>query len=136
MKGAPSRSPSPPPITVASTPIIGDYKLPSLDILHLPDPTVRPTETKEELMANAKLMQNTLAQFQIESGIRARFVSVGAVAVPPSLGRGVRRRPDWCGQGHLDRRRRRGRVCRNSLPDKYAVPADAPPQVALLPHDR
>ena len=32
-------------------------------------------------------LTETLAQFQIESGIRARFVSVGAVAVPPSLGR-------------------------------------------------
>jgi S-DNA-T family DNA segregation ATPase FtsK/SpoIIIE len=54
------------PITVASTPMIGDYQLPSLDILALPDMTVKPTETKEELMANARLMVQTLAQFGIE----------------------------------------------------------------------
>ncbi|MBN8249588.1 MAG: DNA translocase FtsK, partial [Verrucomicrobia bacterium] len=54
------------PITVATTPLIGDYQLPSLDLLHLPDHTVRPTETKEELMANSRLMVQTLAQFGIE----------------------------------------------------------------------
>lgn len=54
------------PITVASTPMIGDYQLPSLDILALPDLTVKPTETKEELMANARMMVQTLAQFGIE----------------------------------------------------------------------
>jgi hypothetical protein len=32
----------------------------------LPDLTVKPTETKEELMANARLMVQTLAQFGIE----------------------------------------------------------------------
>jgi S-DNA-T family DNA segregation ATPase FtsK/SpoIIIE len=68
------------PITVASTPMIGDYKLPSIDILHLPDTSVRPTETKEELMANAKLMQNTLAQFQIE-------VSLGDITKGPTITR-------------------------------------------------
>ena len=56
----------PKPITVASTPIIGNYQLPSLDFLQLPDTTVKPTESKEELMANARLMQQTLAQFDIE----------------------------------------------------------------------
>jgi len=54
------------PITVATTPLIGNYQLPSLDLLHLPDHTVRPTETKEELMANSRLMVQTLAQFGIE----------------------------------------------------------------------
>ena len=54
------------PITVASTPMIGDYRLPSMDLLHHPDLTVKPTETKEELMANARLMVQTLAQFGIE----------------------------------------------------------------------
>ncbi|MEI6342693.1 MAG: DNA translocase FtsK [Verrucomicrobiota bacterium] len=54
------------PITVASTPMIGDYQLPDISLLHLPDPTVRPTETKEELVANARLMVQTLAQFGIE----------------------------------------------------------------------
>jgi S-DNA-T family DNA segregation ATPase FtsK/SpoIIIE len=50
---------------VAQPTIIGNYQLPSLDLLQLPDNTVRPTESKEELMANARLMQQTLAQFDI-----------------------------------------------------------------------
>ena len=56
----------PKPITVASTPLIGNYQLPSLDLLHLPDLSIKPTETKEELMANSRLMVQTLAQFGIE----------------------------------------------------------------------
>jgi S-DNA-T family DNA segregation ATPase FtsK/SpoIIIE len=68
------------PLTVASTPLIGDYKLPSLDILHLPDATIKPTETKEELMANAKLMQNTLAQFDID-------VALGDITKGPTITR-------------------------------------------------
>ena len=56
----------PKPITVASTPLIGNYQLPSLDLLHMPDLSVKPTETKEELMANSRLMVQTLAQFGIE----------------------------------------------------------------------
>jgi S-DNA-T family DNA segregation ATPase FtsK/SpoIIIE len=40
--------------------------LPSIDLLSLPDTSVKPTETKEELMANARLMVQTLAQFGIE----------------------------------------------------------------------
>jgi S-DNA-T family DNA segregation ATPase FtsK/SpoIIIE len=56
----------PRPITVASTPMIGNYQLPTIDLLHHPDLTVKPTETKEELMANARLMVQTLAQFGIE----------------------------------------------------------------------
>ncbi len=56
----------PRPITVASTPMIGNYQLPSLQLLHLPDLTIRSTETKEELVANARLMVQTLAQFGIE----------------------------------------------------------------------
>jgi S-DNA-T family DNA segregation ATPase FtsK/SpoIIIE len=54
------------PITVAVAPVIGNYRLPSIDLLSLPDTTVKPTETKEELMANARLMVQTLAQFGIE----------------------------------------------------------------------
>jgi S-DNA-T family DNA segregation ATPase FtsK/SpoIIIE len=54
------------PITVASTPIIGNYQLPSLDLLHHPDLTVKHTETKEDLVANSRLMVRTLAQFGIE----------------------------------------------------------------------
>ena len=54
------------PLSVSTGPKIGDYKLPPMEVLQMPDMTVRPTETKEELMANARLMQQTLAQFDIE----------------------------------------------------------------------
>ena len=76
-KFAPRR---PKPITVASTPMIGNYKMPSVDFLQLPDPTLRPTESKEELMANARLMQQTLAQFDIE-------VSLGDITKGPTITR-------------------------------------------------
>jgi DNA segregation ATPase FtsK/SpoIIIE, S-DNA-T family len=70
----------PKPITVASTPMIGNYQLPSLDFLQHPDMTVKPTESKEELMANARLMQQTLAQFDIE-------VSLGDITKGPTITR-------------------------------------------------
>ena len=70
----------PKPITVASTPIIGNYQLPSMDFLHHPDPNLRPTESKEELMANARLMQQTLAQFDIE-------VALGDITKGPTITR-------------------------------------------------
>ncbi len=76
-KPAPRR---PKPIAVASTPLIGNYRLPSLDFLQLPDTTVKPTESKEELMANARLMQQTLAQFDIE-------VSLGDITKGPTITR-------------------------------------------------
>ena len=66
----------PKPITVASTPMIGNYQLPSHDFLQHPDPNIKPTESKEELMANARLMQQTLAQFDIE-------VSLGDITKGP-----------------------------------------------------
>ena len=79
-----ARSKPPPkknkPITVASTPLIGDYQLPSLDLLRYPDAAVRPTESKEELMANARLMQSTLAQFGIE-------VALGDITKGPTITR-------------------------------------------------
>ncbi|MGH7941735.1 MAG: DNA translocase FtsK 4TM domain-containing protein, partial [Limisphaerales bacterium] len=68
------------PIAVAQTPIIGNYQLPSLDFLQLPDMTVKPTESREELMANARLMQQTLAQFDIE-------VSLGDITKGPTITR-------------------------------------------------
>ena len=68
------------PLTVASTPLIGNYQLPSLDFLQHPDPTLRPTESKEELMANARLMQQTLAQFDIE-------VALGDITKGPTITR-------------------------------------------------
>ncbi|HVV00346.1 MAG TPA: DNA translocase FtsK, partial [Verrucomicrobiae bacterium] len=70
----------PKPITVASTPMIGNYQLPSLDFLQLPDITLKPTESKEELMANARLMQQTLAQFGIE-------VALGDITKGPTITR-------------------------------------------------
>ena len=70
----------PKPITVASTPIIGNYQLPSVALLNHPDPHVKPTESKEELMANARLMQSTLAQFGIE-------VSLGDITKGPTITR-------------------------------------------------
>jgi S-DNA-T family DNA segregation ATPase FtsK/SpoIIIE len=70
----------PKPITVASTPLIGNYQLPSIDFLQHPDTTIKPTESKEELMANARLMQQTLAQFDIE-------VSLGDITKGPTITR-------------------------------------------------
>jgi S-DNA-T family DNA segregation ATPase FtsK/SpoIIIE len=76
-----SRQPrKPKPITVASTPMIGNYQLPPLDFLQHPDPNVKPTESKEELMANARLMQQTLAQFDIE-------VALGDITKGPTITR-------------------------------------------------
>jgi S-DNA-T family DNA segregation ATPase FtsK/SpoIIIE len=63
----------PKPIAVAATPKIGNF-------LQMPDATLKPTETKEELMANARLMQQTLAQFDIE-------VSPGDITKGPTITR-------------------------------------------------
>ncbi len=76
-KAAPKK---PKPMTVASVPMIGNYRLPSFDFLQLPDLTIKPTESKEELMANARLMQQTLAQFDIE-------VSLGDITKGPTITR-------------------------------------------------
>jgi S-DNA-T family DNA segregation ATPase FtsK/SpoIIIE len=70
----------PKPIAVAAAPKIGNYQLPSLDFLQSADATLKPTETKEELMANARLMQQTLAQFDIE-------VSPGDITKGPTITR-------------------------------------------------
>ncbi len=68
------------PMTVASVPMIGNYQLPTLDFLQHPDLNVKPTESREELMANARLMQQTLAQFDIE-------VSLGDITKGPTITR-------------------------------------------------
>jgi len=68
------------PITVAQTPLIGNYQLPSLDFLQHPDMTVKPTESKEELLANAQLMRQTLAQFDIA-------VELGDITKGPTITR-------------------------------------------------
>jgi len=70
----------PKPMTVASVPMIGNYQLPSFDFLQHPDMTVKPTESREELMANARLMQQTLAQFDID-------VSPGDITKGPTITR-------------------------------------------------
>ena len=70
----------PKPMTVASVPMIGNYQLPSMDFLQHADMTAKPTESKEELMANARLMQQTLAQFDIE-------VSLGDITKGPTITR-------------------------------------------------
>ena len=68
------------PIAVASTPLIGNYQMPPMDFLQYPDMTVKVTETKEDMMANARLMQQTLAQFDIE-------VSLGDITKGPTITR-------------------------------------------------
>jgi DNA segregation ATPase FtsK/SpoIIIE, S-DNA-T family len=68
------------PIAVASTPLIGNYQLPPLDLLNYPEAPTRPSESKEELMANARLMQTTLAQFGIE-------VALGDITKGPTITR-------------------------------------------------
>jgi S-DNA-T family DNA segregation ATPase FtsK/SpoIIIE len=81
--GARPRRPAPKknkPMTVASVPMIGNYQLPTMDFLQHPDMTIKPTESKEELMANARLMQQTLAQFDIE-------VSLGDITKGPTITR-------------------------------------------------
>jgi DNA segregation ATPase FtsK/SpoIIIE, S-DNA-T family len=78
---AKSRPPKKPkPITVAQTPMIGNYQLPPMDFLQHADMTLKPTESKEELMANARLMQQTLAQFDIE-------VQLGDITKGPTITR-------------------------------------------------
>lgn len=68
------------PLAVAAAPAIGNYQLPPMEFLQFPDPTFRPTESKEDLMANARLMQQTLAQFGIE-------VALGDITKGPTITR-------------------------------------------------
>ena len=68
------------PMTVPSVPLIGNYQLPPMDFLQHADMTVKPTESKEDLMANAQLMKNTLAQFDIE-------VALGDITKGPTITR-------------------------------------------------
>src|ERR1019366_3710228 len=75
-------SQKPKPVIIASTPMIGNYQLPPMDFLQYPDMSIKPTKTKkqfeEEVMANARLMQQTLAQFEIE-------VSIGDITKGPTI---------------------------------------------------
>jgi DNA segregation ATPase FtsK/SpoIIIE, S-DNA-T family len=70
----------PKPIAVAVAPKIGNYTLPPLDFLQYADTSAKPTESREELMANARLMQQTLAQFDIE-------VALGDITKGPTITR-------------------------------------------------
>ncbi|HNQ89653.1 MAG TPA: DNA translocase FtsK [Verrucomicrobiota bacterium] len=70
----------PKPIAVAAPPEIGNYQLPPLSLLSLPEIPTKPTESREELMANARLMQQTLAQFGIE-------VALGDITKGPTITR-------------------------------------------------
>ena len=70
----------PKPLAVAAPPLIGNYQLPSLDLLNVPEATVRLPESREDLMANARLMQQTLAQFDIQ-------VAVGDITKGPTITR-------------------------------------------------
>jgi S-DNA-T family DNA segregation ATPase FtsK/SpoIIIE len=70
----------PEPEAVAVAPKIGNYILPPLNFLQYPDSSAKPTESREELMANARLMQQTLAQFDIE-------VALGDITKGPTITR-------------------------------------------------
>ena len=76
----PRIAPKKKPIAVASTPLIGNYQLPPMDLLNQPEPNLVPTETKEQLMERARLMQQTLAQFDIE-------VQLGDITKGPTITR-------------------------------------------------
>jgi S-DNA-T family DNA segregation ATPase FtsK/SpoIIIE len=65
---------------VAIPPVIGDYALPNFSGLDHPDPNIVSTDSRDSLMANAKLMQTTLAQFGIE-------VSLGDITKGPTITR-------------------------------------------------
>ncbi|MGE3311691.1 MAG: DNA translocase FtsK 4TM domain-containing protein [Limisphaerales bacterium] len=67
-------------LVVAQGPTIGNYKLPPIDLLQSPDLTIQPTESKEELIANARLMQQTLGQFGID-------VTCGDITKGPTITR-------------------------------------------------
>ncbi len=68
-------------VTPATGPSLGkDYHLPVLDHLKSPELPDQPSETKDGLMANAKLMQSTLAQFGIE-------VTLGDITKGPTITR-------------------------------------------------
>lgn len=68
------------PLTVAIPPVIGNYVLPNIEALDSPDPNVISTDSRDSLMANAKLMQNTLSQFGIK-------VALGDITKGPTITR-------------------------------------------------
>ena len=54
------------PMAVAKTPKVKGYKLPKSQLLDEPDGPSTPTEPREQLLANARLLKETLLQFNIE----------------------------------------------------------------------
>ena len=54
------------PLSVAQTPKVKDYKLPKSLLLDEPEESEAPAEPREKLLANAKLLKDTLQQFRIE----------------------------------------------------------------------
>ena len=54
------------PTSVAKTPKVMGYKLPKSRLLDEPEPATAPTETREQLLSNARLLKDTLKQFNIE----------------------------------------------------------------------
>ena len=54
------------PTSVAKTPTIKGYKLPKSMVLDEPEPAGAPTESREQLLAKARLLKDTLQQFRIE----------------------------------------------------------------------
>ena len=60
--------------------MIGNYQLPPAEFLQYADLNIKPTESKEELLANARLMQQTLAQFEIP-------VELGDITKGPTITR-------------------------------------------------
>ncbi|MCS1408505.1 MAG: DNA translocase SpoIIIE [Verrucomicrobia subdivision 3 bacterium] len=67
-------------LAVAIPPVIGNYSLPTIDALDQPDPNIIRTDSRDSLMANAKLMQSTLAQFGID-------VALGDITKGPTITR-------------------------------------------------
>ena len=67
-------------MSVAKPPVIGDYVLPTYDSLEHADPNIVSTDSRDSLMANARLMQTTLAQFGME-------VTLGDITKGPTITR-------------------------------------------------
>ena len=66
--------------SIAKAPLIGNYQLPDLDLLQNPDLGIVPSDSKADLVNNAKVMQQTLAQFNIE-------VALGDITKGPTITR-------------------------------------------------
>ena len=54
------------PTSVAKTPKVMGYKLPKSILLDESEPSAAPTETRDQLLSNARLLKDTLKQFNIE----------------------------------------------------------------------